>query len=75
MSDVLVDDPNVVIKSTKMKISKAIEAGFKCAVCAFETVTYDDTVPVACLNCHTANPKIVWKNIVTHQLTVKSIQL
>lgn len=66
-------DGDMVVKKTKMKISKVIEAGFKCDVCNTETVTHDETVPVACLNCQAPSPKIVWRNHITHTVTVRSI--
>lgn len=74
-ADVIIDpnDPNIIVKKTTMKISKVIEAGFLCDVCATQTITHDQTIPVACLNCHAPKPKIVWRNIITNTITVKSI--
>lgn len=66
--------PDMVVKATKMKISKVIEMGFKCEVCQTETVTHDETIAAACLNCHAPNPKIVWKNHITHTLTVRTLE-
>lgn len=60
-------------KKLKRKMSVVTETGFDCAVCGVQTVTYDGSFALECLNCHTPNPKQAWKDIIRHDLTVETV--
>lgn len=62
-------------KKIKHKISVAVESGFKCGKCEWETITFDGTVPKACLHCGEKNPKQVWKDIITNKTVVETVKL
>lgn len=62
-------------KSVREKMSSVLITGFKCHTCGVETVTHDGTSPPACLNCGTASPKAMWKNLVKTTSVVEILEI
>lgn len=54
-------------KRTSMSV--ATITGFKCDNCGVETKTYDESVPLKCLNCGTDSPHQIYQDII-HTTTV-----
>ena len=57
------------------KYVKAIETGFKCASCEWESVTFDGSTPAACFHCGAPDPKAVWKDSIHNKVSVETLPL